>query len=333
MWHFLHFIVRPAEALLGVFCLVTAIVLYPNEEGRIQSRLEDFWMRLDDYRHVALSRHVIFLRNVAAIESQWLDYLFGQRLFSLQSFAGSASCSYASVFITGAFLRAVMYGFGERHPHYPVLIWLSGLVPVVAWAMVARFSRPPIIFIVNILIGAFALLFLYFIVAGVRVPISTAARMLVVLVVVCSFVSDFVFVAVTRRLLRLVERANNYIAIVVIVFVNFAVAACLTAFPAWWGVRLSTEHGPHSKAAILLFLSSSLNSVDAIIASVFGLFALLLLVHRVVWPLLTRTLFRIQDIGTKGRRAMLFTVGTGLLTLAGFGLPEWLKGIFKSFGG
>jgi hypothetical protein len=50
MWYVLHLIARPFEVLIGLFCLVTAILLYPNQEGKIQSKLEDFWIRLDDYR-------------------------------------------------------------------------------------------------------------------------------------------------------------------------------------------------------------------------------------------------------------------------------------------
>ncbi len=56
MWHVLHLIVRPIEVLLGLFCVLTAIVLYPGEEEKIQSRFEDFWIRVDDYQKLALSK-------------------------------------------------------------------------------------------------------------------------------------------------------------------------------------------------------------------------------------------------------------------------------------
>ncbi len=57
--------------------------------------------------------------------------------------------------------------------------------------------------------------------------------------------------------------------------------------------------------------------------------------HRVLWPLLSRPLFRMQDIGTKGRRAILTAVGLSLLTGSFFGgkVPEWLKEILKGFSG
>jgi hypothetical protein len=60
MWHVLHLIARPIEALLGVFCVLTAIVLYPDEEGKLQSRFEDFWVSVDDYKLAALSQHTVW---------------------------------------------------------------------------------------------------------------------------------------------------------------------------------------------------------------------------------------------------------------------------------
>jgi hypothetical protein len=54
MSDFFHFIVRPAEVLLGLFCLLTAYFLHRDEEGKIQSAMEETWVRIDDYQHVAL---------------------------------------------------------------------------------------------------------------------------------------------------------------------------------------------------------------------------------------------------------------------------------------
>ncbi len=65
MWHLLHLIARPIEVLLGLFCVLTAILLYPTEDGKIQSRLEGFWVRVDDYEHLncvfAMHVHLVFV--------------------------------------------------------------------------------------------------------------------------------------------------------------------------------------------------------------------------------------------------------------------------------
>jgi hypothetical protein len=85
MWHVLHLIARPIEALLGVFCVLTAIVLYPDEEGKIQSKFEDFWVRVDDFKNLALTRHAAFMIQVAQLETRFLDRVFGHELISGQA--------------------------------------------------------------------------------------------------------------------------------------------------------------------------------------------------------------------------------------------------------
>ena len=56
------------------------------------------------------------------------------------------------------------------------------------------------------------------------------------------------------------------------------------------------------------------NFLDFLLALLFVLPSVLLLVHRAFWPLLTRTLFRMTDIGTKGRRGILIVIGLALIT-------------------
>jgi len=77
------------------------------------------------------------------------------------------------------------------------------------------------------------------------------------------------------------------------------------------------------------------NIVDAVVALFCVLLAVLLLIHRALWPLLTRTLFRMTDIGTKGRRAILTAVGLALSSESVFGgkVPELLKDLVKILGG
>ena len=47
--------------------------------------------------------------------------------------------------------------------------------------------------------------------------------------------------------------------------------------------------------------------------SAFSVCALTLLLHRALWPVLNRTLFRLQYVGTNGRRAILLTIGFALI--------------------
>jgi hypothetical protein len=59
VWHFFHFVVQPAEALLG-FVLRAHRDCFVSKR-KIQSKFEDFWVRVDDYQKLALSRHAASL--------------------------------------------------------------------------------------------------------------------------------------------------------------------------------------------------------------------------------------------------------------------------------
>jgi hypothetical protein len=91
-----HLAARFFLTLLGLFCVLTGIALYPNEEGKIQSKFEDFWVKADDYQRLALSRHAAFMTQVAKLESAFLDRVFGPKLFSVQSIIVSCWSSVVS---------------------------------------------------------------------------------------------------------------------------------------------------------------------------------------------------------------------------------------------
>jgi uncharacterized membrane protein YhaH (DUF805 family) len=66
------------------------------------------------------------------------------------------------------------------------------------------------------------------------------------------------------------------------------------------------------------------NFFDTALAVVFASLILFLMMHRLFWPTLARSIFRLQDTGTKGRRKPLTVIGVMLIAL-GIGLPNWLK--------
>jgi hypothetical protein len=104
MWHILHLIARPIEALVVVFCVLSAIVLYPNEEVKIQSKFEDFWIRVDDFQNLALTRHAAFMTGIAKLETRFLDRVFGNRLISIRALGVSFCFSLGTIALTAMLL-------------------------------------------------------------------------------------------------------------------------------------------------------------------------------------------------------------------------------------
>jgi hypothetical protein len=90
--NFLILVLRVAIFFSGIL-LIYASLSYETEEGKIQSRLEEWWIRVDDYTQQALSWHVALLKTLASVTSVILDQLFGPRLFSVQSIGVSLCLS------------------------------------------------------------------------------------------------------------------------------------------------------------------------------------------------------------------------------------------------
>jgi len=344
MWTFLHSLSRVTASVLGVAFIAMASLLYPGEEGKIQSVLEDTWRRLYKQQGVALSLHTAFMQEVAKASSQGFDRLLGHELLSPLSFSVSVCYSIASVGLFGivvclANLDVTNSAFLVSAVLFPSFLFL-GTVP--ALFPNSRPSWTWFCTIVGVAVLLFTLLLLHL--ADINHqpewhPVALLTRVTVPAVLV-SLGSDVLFIALTRRSLRWAAQMNQFLRILAVIVVNCLLAACLFGLPLAWSLEempwaamdLVLPGVPDSSMQFLeaIIVVSASNAIDALAASVFLLFAALLLVHRLFWPLLNRTLFRFKDLGTKGRRALLVAVGLALLTAAG--LADWLKEIVKAFG-
>jgi hypothetical protein len=150
-----------------------------------------------------------------------------------------------------------------------------------------------------------------------------------------GFISDIAFIVVMRRLLRFAGQMTRTLRVVAAAALAILAAGCLMG-PLFLLLHAAASGQTDPGRVLSLGAVISLaDTFDAILALLFLILALLLLIHRAVWPILIRTLFRMQDIGTKGRRAILTAVGVALLGSSVFGekVPELLKDLIKILGG
>src|SRR5271157_4236867 len=92
--------------------LIYLTFLYEDEEGRIQDRIAEWWIRLDDVRTVSLSRAAAFMQGIAQITTKVMDYVFGTKTFSFRLLGTSFFFSIASL--------QLILGFTPGHPgHWP----------------------------------------------------------------------------------------------------------------------------------------------------------------------------------------------------------------------
>lgn len=319
-------------ALLGLFCILAAIALYPNEEGKIQSKFEDFWVKADDYQRLALSRHAAFMTQVAKLESAFLDRVFGPKLFSARSIVVSCWSSTVSFVLAGSALRSMTH-MAIAFPN-PFLV---GLLIGLSLASAACIFLPNHRLARNISLFIAAAFVEYVGVWFVRLTPKTGLETWIITYLALflgGFCCDVFFIAATRRLVRWAGEMTRSLTVVGILTCNLLLAVALVAPGLVWqrASIASLFIGSRWWFVILVTMAVGLSNLfDFLFASLFAVLAAVLLIHRALWPLLTRTLFRMQGIGTNGRRAILLLVGTTLIGVSGTKLPEFLNELVRIF--
>lgn len=356
MWqHLFHFVVRPIEAVVGLFLVLSAILLYPNEEGQIQSKFEDFWIRVDDYQKLALSKHASFMTSVANLESGLLDRLFGQRLVSVQllcvSLFLSAGVPGLLAFIWGVkFDHADRFSFGSRFLGVSISSFVVALAAVLlqknkTWRRSAYVAAALFLgFWAKYTYPNYPHHLHHHVPSLVDSLLSTIAAEMVMVVVVLLPMSagvafDTAFIIATRVLLRWAGKMTSSAKVSAIIVANCLLAVLLESpllifARVYMQGKLPSVNSAWGNFLVFIGIFTSLGNVfDVCFALLFVFLAVMLLLHRCVWPLLNRSLFRVTYIGTNGRRAILLTTGVALLGASLFGgkFPDLLQKLIERF--
>ncbi len=344
MWQIVHLIVRSLEILLGLFCVLTAILLYPGEEERIQTALQDVWVRVDDYQKFALSKHATFLTQVARLETGFLDWLFGPKLLSEKALAVSFSLSVGTFSLV--FLRTWLWMADVIPAGVIVVLLLLGLTvgaTVIGLASLLLQKRTVTRRIIIIIALVFTACWVNLFSLGV---LRRSAGIFLGASALGGLICDFAFIALTRRLLGWVGTATSSSRVIAVVLATVALATILVSplilydFDldfATFSLSLGSLGDLDAEDLLAMFavVAALTNVFDAALSVLFIVLCLMLLVHRCTWPILTRSVFRMQEIGTKGRRGILTAVGLALLGSSAFGgkLHELFAKLVEKLGG
>lgn len=354
MWHVLQLVFRIALAVAGAFCLLTACLAYPGEEGKMQSVLEDLWAKIDDRQKGALSAHTVFMQQVAKAASRGFDAVFGHELLSRRCLGVSVACSIASF---GVLVFLSNFGDVLADKGWLQSSWKSdavnALVGVCLAAVYLFLGSIPLIFKKFRFTKAWLFLIFVFVPffweAMQDDPLWTPMSLLRdfvpwgLLATAGAFGCDLLFIAATRRSLRWAGEMQKTFKISAVILLNILFGAGLVIVPLVysfayvvldeaWGMSRPTEV-KYKLANVVLAVAGS-NTLDFLASIVFVVLALVLLIHRALWPVLNRSVFRLQEIGANGRRAILISLGAALLGAAlGAHAPAWVRKVAELLGG
>lgn len=361
---------RVIALIVGLICIYAALFLYENEQGKVQSTLEDWWLRIDEKQHSWLSRHTTFMREVAGLVGRAFDQLFGKRIISFQSVSVSTCYSIASfglaliLFIyilkiplaLGLLEQSFDFDFNFNLLKDESAIDIFAIICMIAWiagflalgnlptlVSARRINRP---FLITLLLSVLGPMTFILWASVLHVIDSYKSLIVMSVALIGGATSDTVFVAITRKILRWTAGLDSFIKIAGLVVLNCAIAVLFIAGPiSFLFIRLDIDLIPiagapgiyslsvplHTQIILLFSLIAMTNLMIAVSVSAFIVFALIMLVHRVLWPLVARPMYALQRVGIARRSKLLGTMG---IILLGFGVgvvPDWLKQLVDKF--
>ena len=274
-WLSIHYAIHS----LGAALIYAALFLHENEERKIEDRVVQWWIRLDEKQIKSRSRAATFMREVARLTTRGFNRLLGERTVSLRFVLVSIYLSIASMFffISVAFGRAHNPGNTSRHQafFYFLIFLLAALTPALDDSWLARvLSWSPI------------LLFL----------ISTSGFL-------------------TRWILRRISAIDHVYEIVLMIFVNLILAVLPIVGTVYLGAFIFRFAPDVGALTVLSFVFNFINVIAGLAALLLALF---LLVHRLFWPIIQRPLYAIQRYTPIKKKGWLFTTGVALIFLPGF---------------
>lgn len=326
--------------------LIYASFSYETEDGKIQNRLEEWWIRVNDYRNQLLSRHVAFIKMLASVTTNIFDKLFGVSLVSLQALGVSVCYSFICLGVMALVIRQVepdtkITVVGSIALIAEGVIW--GIIPaLISPFKIKKFGITPIrLWFVGFLIyqawGLKDFLGSAFIVA---ITMEGDARLGAVIILglfflfFCGFLLFAVFLGMMRKTVRTISNSTSPMRIVGLSLLNAVpVLFFVTLFAV--GMMVSDYLGRSGiwLAVILIFasvLGIAINSAFLLSGAFFVVLSVTMLLHRLFWPAIERPLYKLQALGISKRPRVFATIGV-ILVGVGFGKFDWLKSLLDKF--
>ncbi len=319
----MYFILRICLVAVGAILLGLTLLCYEDEEKRIQSRIEEYWIRLSYVERPAYESHDRLAKHILAISNHILNLLFGPRYFSWQFISTSVSISSIA-----ALLLPLLSEISEmRWLNACIVVASTGTLVLLAGAgtrggwhsRLTAIASLPILLLCTAFISYrewpapnwdFKQAFYY-------------SGAYLILAVIASLAGDIAAIWVFRKISArefkgwfgvwfgilgsIVAALSMLVVPVVIVFL------CLVVLRGFGGVIFG---------ATFLFELVVMDVADFLLIGATFTIAATIAIHHLVWPFVLRTLYSVQRMGFSRIRVAAWSLG---LALVGCGIAPSLN--------
>jgi hypothetical protein len=293
----LHF----AAGTCGVAFVFISLFLYETQEGRLQNRLEELWVRVDDLSKTAMTKEQAVIQQTSQMLSKALDGLFGKKLLSLKSVATSFGLSTTSISIFILMLE----------PN-----WWSLTISVISFSLSVapgKLRYGTFIFVLGV----------YYI--GLNLTWSFAGSFAVTMGAYAGgLLSDLFVIILLRWLLSRSSEFDNTSMHSIWKLIGFVILESALGFVVvapLLVIRLAAKgHVSESQLSTLgyeiaLGIGSS-NLFTALVCLLIVLLLIVVLMHRAIWPLFARPIYAVQKFGLVRHPKLLAGLGATCFMIA-----------------
>ena len=296
-------VLRVLVAVLGGFLISVALFIEEREEKKFQNALFVWWVKMSDlHGALSISRETAFVKVVTDMAISVFDRLFGKSFWVVPAAPASVAYSTAAFVLSETFIVPLI-------THKPSV--LASIVAVlVAAGLIALGSLGPFIQRLQtssllllewclFVLGASGLLLSSYLFSPpghfvlrtrpYTERLTLAEHFLPIAVLLLSMASDFLFVTFIRKTLIWASTKLSFLRVTIFATGNLLLGLALFAGPFIVGRYATTE-----KSRSILFLLGSSNAINVLVAAGWFLLAVLMLLHRVLWPVLKRPIYALE---------------------------------------
>jgi hypothetical protein len=304
--------------------------LRETEERRIQKRATDWWIRIDDARKASLTWSAAFLQQTARLTGKTFDSIFGTKSLSFRLVGTSFCFALSSIFLWGVLttngkMIHLRHPFPYRSVSWGCYFFVVGLIPAISrirWVLIVWYAALLWLLLLPVRFAHFM---------WVKGYGSMAEKMLLGLgaAFIVSTIYDVICIYVIRWLLQKVLRASKstqvyltslvivvcVVLAVMLVFTPVLIGATLMAYKFNLANLQKSGFAPFQVVAVSIALSFALNSINVLACFVGFLCAVLMLVHRLIWPVLERPVYDFQRLEIIKNKKLLQRIGFVIVIL------------------
>jgi hypothetical protein len=320
--------------------LFYASLSYETEDGKIQNLLEEWWIKVDDYKKQAISKHTAFIKTLASLVTNIFDRVFGTRIYSVESLGVSICYSDVCLGLLSILLRKLSPTTPFRVYDIASLIVFGvayGSLPIVLRKIKRKYIRLTAIYVWCIALivkggwGTWTILVYAIYWWFTRPELREGSN--VILVIAFAFIGAqilfWIFIGLMRSTVRTISQSTSSMKIVGLLLVNLAPILFFIGivYVAWKMPDVFGEIAIGFSLSLFVFalFGIILNFSFILSGLLFVVLAFTMLVHRLFWPVVDRPLYKLQALGIAKRPKVFAALGLALIGVTW--KAEWLKAI------